>query len=283
MGISYSSLQLMAESGAGLVTSKSITLNHRKGHPGPVTAEFEGGLLNCMGLCNPGIKEAIDEINSFKSLCNTPVITSIFGISAEEFVMLTDYTNNSQSDFIELNLSCPNVRDEFGTPLAASASKVNEIVKAVKSRSTIPVIAKLSPNVIDIREIALAAEEAGADALCMINTLGPGMAIDIQTARPVLSNVYGGISGPCIKPAALRLVHMASSVVSIPIIGMGGITSGEDAIEMLMAGASLVGIGTAIMEKGISVFNSVNEEINAYMKEKEIRNIINIPRVEKHR
>lgn len=235
-----------------------------------------------MGLCNPGIDEGLEEAAAYLAggEDQADLIISLFATDPEEFAGLAARCSFLKGAMVELNLSCPNVLDEFGTPLAASRSKVGEIVAAVKDATDLPVIAKLSPNVTDIVPIAKAAEEAGADALCLINTLGPGLAIDIQTARPILSNRYGGLSGACVKPIALRLVHIVSQAVNIPVIGMGGITRGEDAVEMLMAGAALVGIGTAVMDHGPEVFTEVNQGIANYMRERDLSHIEDIPKLE---
>lgn len=281
MDMSYSGLQISSENGAGIVTSKSLTLEPRSGHKGPVVAEFEGGFLNCMGLCNPGIEDGIAEINEFKQRSDVPVIVSVFATNTEDFLKLTEYVNNSNGDFLELNLSCPNVFDEFGIPLAASKDEVFKIIRAVKTVSKIPVIAKLSPNVYDIVSIALSAESAGADALCMINTVGPGMMIDTKMVKPVLFNKFGGLSGPCIKPVALKLIYQTYSAVNIPIIGMGGVKCGEDAVEMLMAGSSVVGVGTAVYYRGIGVFNKINEEILGFIEKNEYETMDDIPKLKK--
>ena len=281
MDMSFSGLDISARNGAGIVTSKSFTLQSRTGHKGPVVAEFEGGFLNAMGLCNPGIVDGLAEINGFKERSDTPVIVSVFATNVIDFLKLTEYVNTSKSDFLELNLSCPNVFDEFGIPLAASKNEVFKIVNAVKKISKLPVIAKLSPNVYDIVSIAEAAESAGADALCMINTVGPGMLIDTKMVKPVLFNKFGGLSGPCIKPLALKLIYQTYSEVRIPIIGMGGVKSGEDAIEMMMAGAILVGAGTAVYYRGIGVFNKINKEIIEFLDENEYSNLEKIPKLEK--
>lgn len=281
MDMSFSGLDISAKNGAGIVTSKSLTLEPRRGHKGPVVAEFESGLLNAMGLCNPGIVDGITEINQFKERSDTPVIVSVFATNVDDFYELTKHVNKSRCDFLELNLSCPNVFDEFGIPLAASKDEVFKIVKAVKEISRLPVIAKLSPNVYDIVEIALAAEKAGADALCLINTVGPGMLIDTKMVKPVLFNKFGGLSGPCIKPVALKLIYQTYSAVNIPIIGMGGVTTGEDAIEMIMAGATLVGVGTAVYYRGIEVFDKINGEIIEFMDENNYDNLEDIPKLEK--
>jgi dihydroorotate dehydrogenase (NAD+) catalytic subunit len=243
LDISFSSLKQVTDFGAGLVTTKSLTNEPRKGHAGPVVAEVEGGMLNAMGLCNPGITGGLEEVKRLKLLSDAPVIVSVFATDVKGFRVLAERVNSSEADFLELNLSCPNVTDEYGIPLAASETTVADIITAVKSVSNKPVIAKLSPNVTSFTRIAGAAVEAGADALCMINTLGPGIDIDIEAGRPVLFNVSGGLSGPCIKPVALRLVYETRKAgINIPIIGMGGITSGSDAVQMLMAGADLVGV-----------------------------------------
>jgi dihydroorotate dehydrogenase (NAD+) catalytic subunit len=235
-----------------------------------------------MGLCNPGITEGIQEAREYLSRSGSGqgLIVSLFGTSPEEFSHLARCCDSLNSAFLELNLSCPNVFDEFGTPLAASASKVGEIIRAVKDSTDLPVIAKLSPNVTDILPIARAAETAGADALCLINTLGPGLAIDINTGRPVLSNRYGGLSGGCVKPVALRLVHLVSREVSLPVIGMGGVSTWEDAVEMIIAGASLVGIGTAVMDRGMEVFTEVNSGVAAFLEQRNYRGIKEIPLLE---
>lgn len=265
VGMSFSSLQRAIDCGAGMVTTKSFTLAPRAGHPGPVVAEFQGGLMNCMGLCNPGIAEGLLEIAEFRNICNAPIIVSVFGTSADEFEELSRTLRGSGADFVELNLSCPNVSEEHGAPLASSPEAVRTMVSAAKRVSDVPVIAKLSPNVTDIGEIATAASKGGADALTLINTVGPGMAIDVTTARPVLSNVVGGMSGPAIKPIAVRAIYEAHNAVDLPIIGMGGVATGEDAIELLLAGANLVGIGTAVCERGTEVFRNVGSEIVDYL------------------
>ncbi|MCF7792407.1 MAG: dihydroorotate dehydrogenase [Candidatus Cloacimonetes bacterium] len=281
MGMSFSGMDIARINGAGIITSKSLTLQPRTGHKGPVIAEFEGGILNCMGLCNPGISNGLLEVNEFKKRSRTPVIVSVFATNTEDFLMLAKEVNNSRGDFLELNLSCPNVFDEFGIPLAASKDEVFKIVKAVKESSRLPVIAKLSPNVYNIVEIALAAQKAGADALCLINTVGPGMAIDAKMVKPVLFNKFGGLSGPCIKPIALKLIYQTHSAVDIPILGMGGVTYGIDAVEMLMAGATTIGVGTAVYYRGIEVFEKINNEIIEFLDENGYETVEDILKLEK--
>jgi len=278
--VSYSSMLKAVESECGIVTMKSLTLQPRKGHDGPVVAEFPGGFLNSVGLSNPGIDAGLEEIREFKEFSSAPVIVSIFSVNTEEFLQLTKAVNDSRADALELNLSCPNVSDEYGVPLAASKEKVFEIVQEVKKISKLPVIAKLSPNTYNVPEIALAAEQAGADALTLINTLGPGMVINVHARKPAILNKYGGISGPAIKPIALKLVHEISHKVKVPVIGMGGVTTTDDCIEFLLAGARFIGVGTAVYYEGFSVFQKMREGIIQYLDEQGLETVNDITPIE---
>lgn len=265
MDVSYGSMLYAVENGAAVVTMKSLTLAPREGNKTPVYTEIEGGAINSMGLCNPGIDAGLMEIEKFKEHSDVPVIASVFATSAEDFVSLSSSVNDSKADFIELNLSCPNVSSEFGIPLAASSEEVAKIVTAVKKVSKKPVLAKLSPNTYNVKEVALGAQNAGADAVVLINTLGPGMVIDVYAQRPVISAKFGGLSGPCVRPVAIKLVYEVSRALDIPVIGMGGVSRGEDAVEMLLAGATLVGVGTAVAHRGITVYRKICNEILQYM------------------
>ncbi|MCF7824893.1 MAG: dihydroorotate dehydrogenase [Candidatus Marinimicrobia bacterium] len=267
LGISFSSLQRVIRDGAGMVTTKSLSLEPRIGHEGPIIAEFEGGLVNSVGLTNPGIDDGLLEVEKFHNEFAGVSIVSVFGANSEEFVNLARAVNHSKGDFLELNLSCPNVEDEFKRPFALVPEKITEIVTAVKAVSNKPVLAKLSPNANDITLMAMLAEQAGADGLTMINTLGHGMVIDAIARRPVLRNNFGGISGPCIKPLALKLIRDAYKQVKIPILGTGGVSNGLDAVEMMMAGASAVAIGSAVYERGLDVFKITRMEMEAFMSE----------------
>jgi len=266
LGISFSSLQRVIHDGAGMVTTKSLSIQPRIGHEGPIIAEFKGGLINSVGLTNPGIQDGLAEVEKFHQNMDAVVIVSVFGGNAAEFVELSRAVNNSSADILELNLSCPNVEDEFKRPFALMPDKITEIVSAVASVSKIPVLAKLSPNSNDITTMAKLAETAGAQGLTMINTLGHGMVIDAIARRPVLRNNFGGISGPCIKPLAIKLIHDVYQVVDIPILGTGGISTGLDAIEMMMAGASAVAVGSAVYDQGLDVFKSIRAEMEAFME-----------------
>lgn len=276
MGISYSGMLKAIENGCGIITTKSYTLTPRKGHEGPVVAEYTNGFLNSMGLCNPGIKEGIKELADYRKRTEAPVIFSIFGVTVAEFTEMIKQLDPSMIDGVELNLSCPNVSDEYGIPIAASKDKVAEIVSAVKAATRLPVIAKLSPNTYNVPEIALAAEAAGADALTLINTLGPGMLININARKPVIHSKYGGVSGGAIKPIALKLVYEIHKKVRIPIIGTGGVLTAEDAIEFLLAGASFIGIGTAVYYNGIEVFSRINAGIQDYLTKNNYTTIYDI-------
>ncbi|MFQ3619771.1 MAG: dihydroorotate dehydrogenase [Spirochaetales bacterium] len=282
LGMSAGSLQFALSKGYGLVTTKSLSLEPRSGHEGPVVAEYGAGILNSMGLCNPGIAEGLKEVNQFVERSKAPILVSLFATNREDFVELVRRTNDSAATYIELNLSCPNVMDEYGIPLASSKEMVSQIVEGVKAVSRVPVLAKLSPNAADVPSIAAAAEQAGADGLTLINTLGPGLLIDPYARKPILHPTYGGVSGPAIKPIALKIVYDCSRRVRIPIIGMGGISSGLDAVEMLMAGARLVGVGSAIWKEGIGVVGDINIGIKQFLKTEGFSSVAEIPRLSQH-
>ncbi|KUO69820.1 MAG: dihydroorotate dehydrogenase [Clostridia bacterium BRH_c25] len=226
----------------GGIVVKGLTLEPREGNKPPRIAETSAGILNSVGLQNPGVKYFLDKELPFLRQYDTAVIANIAGNTVEEYCKMTE-SLGSRVDGIELNISCPNVK-EGGVAFGIKCESVYNITRSVKEYCKVPLIVKLSPNVTDIREIALAAQEAGADALSLINTL-LGMAIDIKTRKPVLANTVGGLSGPAVKPVALRMVWQVAQAVNIPVIGMGGISNWEDAVEFILAGADAVSIGTA--------------------------------------
>lgn len=267
LGTTGASLVNVANNGAGAVTSKSIGLEERDGHPGPVLVEWDKGFVNAVGLSGPGIIEGIEEIKYAVKNSASPVIASIFASTVKDFGIVAREISKAKPRFIEANISCPNVEAEFGKPFATDANVSAEVTKIVKKNTSIPVIVKLSPNVPNIKLIASAVEKAGADAIAAINTVGPGMVINLETAKPILANKMGGVSGPAIRPIAVRCIYDIYSAVKIPIIGTGGVTNGRDAIELMMAGASAVGIGTAVYYRGIDVFRKVSEEIIEFMEE----------------
>ncbi|OGR89814.1 MAG: dihydroorotate dehydrogenase B catalytic subunit [Elusimicrobia bacterium RIFCSPLOWO2_01_FULL_59_12] len=229
----------------GGVITKTLTLSPREGNPAPRVAETPSGMLNAVGLQNIGIDVFLkDKWPALRGL-NTPAVVSVAGFSEQEFVACAERLQGSGAAAIELNLSCPNVAHGHGARcFAQNAQETGSVVRAVKNVSRLPVFAKLSPEVSDIASIARAASEGGADVLTLINTL-PGMAIDVDTERPVLAHNTGGLSGPAIRPIAVRCIWEVCKAVKTPILGIGGVTSGRDALELILAGASAVAVGTA--------------------------------------
>ena len=228
----------------GGVVVKGISLFPRQGNPPPRIVETSCGMLNAIGLENVGVDRFIEEKMPYLQGIKTPVIVNILGDSLDEYRHITEKLSQvSGVAAIEVNISCPNVK-KGGVAFGSDPDMAAAVTRVVKQNTSLPVIVKLSPNVTDITQIASAVEQAGADAVSLINTL-IGMAIDLRTKRPRLANVIGGLSGPAIKPVALRMVYLVSGCVSIPVIGIGGIESAEDALEFMLAGASAVKIGTA--------------------------------------
>jgi dihydroorotate dehydrogenase (NAD+) catalytic subunit len=273
-GILGTTAQLMAkvanEGGAGAITSKSASVKERKGHANPIVVDAlsKGWFLNAVGLSNPGVEEKAAEIAEYKRLTKTPIIASVFASTAEEFGLAAELISKAAPDAIELDMSCPNVEDEFGGLFCLSEKASAKAVEEAASRvpKSIPIFAKLSPDVPAIELIARACVESGAGGITAVNTAGPGMAIDINRAKPILANKYGGLSGPALKPLAIKCVYrIRAALPDTAIIGTGGVFSGEDAIEMMMAGASAVGIGTAAFYRELTVFNQVCSEMTAWM------------------
>jgi len=252
----------------GAIVVKATTLEERLGNNTPRIAETPAGILNSIGLQNPGLKKVIEEELPWLSQYSSPVIVNVAGTMIEDYVEVADkITKVPNVAAIELNISCPNVKCG-GITFGTDPEIAKELTKEIKKVSSKPVFVKLSPNVTDIVSIALAVEEAGADGISMINTL-VGMRFDLKKRRPILANQVGGLSGPAIKPIALRMIYEVYRNVKIPIIGMGGITSAEDVVEFFLAGASAVAIGTAnfydyyVMPKIINDLERVLDEIGA--------------------
>lgn len=273
LGSSAEYLREVARAGAGAVTTKSVCPKPRDGYKNPTVIQVDCGFLNAVGLPNPGIEKFVDEIRSLRDL-EVPLIVSVFGFSPEEYAEVSSMAVNAGADAIELNLSCPHVRGA-GAEIGRDPRLVSQVVKVVKESVNSPVFAKLTPNVSDIGEIAAAAASAGADAITAINTV-KAMAIDIETCRPILSNKVGGLSGGAIKPIAVRCVYEIYEVVDIPIIGCGGVRTWRDAVELILAGASAVQIGSAIAIEGLSVFRSIAEGIKYYIQRKGFKNVRDI-------
>ncbi|MEW5955130.1 MAG: dihydroorotate dehydrogenase [Candidatus Micrarchaeota archaeon] len=268
LGTSADLLCRVAKCGAGAVTSKSCSLEPRDGHPNPTALDWGEGLINAIGLANPGAEEEVKELRKAVAKAGVPVFASVFGKSPEEFAEVAARVVEAKPALVELNVSCPNVSGDarFGGRLFAFDAKlVAKITEAVKNRVSTPVSVKLSPNAPDLKEVAQAAEDAGADAITACNSFGPGMVIDVETGKPVLSNRVGGVSGPAIKPLAVKCVYDVCSAVEVPVIATGGVTTGRDAVEMIMAGATAVGVGSAVYYRGVSVFARIDAEIKAFM------------------
>ena len=254
----------------GAVTTKGVSLLPWPGNPTPRIAETYGGMLNAIGLQNPGIDVFIDRDLPYLRSHDTKIIVNVVGKTAEEYCQVVERLSDCDVDMLEINISCPNVK-EGGIAFGQDASRVEAITSQVKKYAKKPIIIKLSPNVTDISETARAAEAGGADALSLINTL-TGMKIDIDRRKFLLANKTGGLSGPAIKPIAVRMVYQVANAVKIPIIGMGGIMTGEDALEFIMAGATMVSVGTANFINPMAT-EEVIDGIEAYMSRNQIYDI----------
>jgi len=270
MGLSAESLSNIVMGGAGAIVTKSIGLKPRKGYTNPTIVQVDCGLINAMGLPNPGIKEFINELRQTKDF-SVPIVVSVYGFSAEEYALVTKKAVDAGAEAVELNVSCPHV-EETGSEIGQNPEILAKVVKKVKTSVEKPVLVKLSPNITNITENAEAAANAGADALTAINTV-KAMAIDTETTMPILSNKTGGLSGPAIKPIAVRCVYEIYECTKLPIIGCGGITNWRDAVEFLLAGATAIQIGTAIAEKGPNIFKDITHGINTYLKRKGFKSV----------
>jgi dihydroorotate dehydrogenase (NAD+) catalytic subunit len=266
LGYSAESLNRVAKGGAGAVVTKSIGIEPRVGYANPTVVQAESGLINAMGLPNPGIGFYAEEIKFSKTILHIPIIVSVFGYSADEYAKVAKEAVIAGADAVELNVSCPHVR-QTGAEIGQNPKLLAEVVGSVKAAVNKPMIVKLSPNVSDITKLAEAAVEGGADALTAVNTL-KAMAIDVETARPILSNVKGGLSGPAIKPVALRCVYDIHEAFDVPIIGCGGIVDWRDAVEFFLAGASAVQVGSAVALENTEVFQVIAKGIEGYLRKK---------------
>ncbi len=263
LGTTGASLRRAALAGAGGVVTKSLGSAPREGHPGPTVVQVECGLLNAMGLPNPSYREFQEEIEIART-GGVPVVASIFGSSPEEFAQIA---RGLRADAFELNLSCPHA-ENYGSELGRFPAMVEAVTGAVKAAADAPVWVKLTPNTADIVELGLAAQRGGADAVVAVNTL-KAMAIDIESGRPILGNRFGGLSGLAIKPVAVRCVYELAARLEIPVIGVGGVGDWEDAVEMMMAGASAVQVGTALL-KGYGVFEEITSGLARFLERKSL-------------
>ncbi|NCC87321.1 MAG: dihydroorotate dehydrogenase [Clostridia bacterium] len=257
----------------GGVSCKGTTLMERPGNPPPRIAETTSGILNSVGLQNPGIEHFIKEDLGWLKRQDTVAIANIAGSTIEDYCKVAEILSDTEVDMIELNISCPNVK-EGGVSFGTVANSVENITQQVKMRSSKPVMVKLTPNVTDIAEIAKAAESGGADAVSLINTL-TGMRIDINSRRPLLRNNTGGLSGRAVFPVALRMVWQTAQAVKIPVVGMGGIATWQDAVEMMLAGACAIQVGTANFTDAYTPIKII-DGIEKYLDDNGIRNLSEI-------
>ncbi len=266
-GTSPALLERAARGGAGAVTAKTCTPRPRRGHKNPTAIDWGHGLINAMGLPNPGVEEELallKEASRRLRPLGVALIASISADTASDFASAAVLLQQAGPDMIELNVSCPNLGAEHGEMFAASAAAAAEVVAYVKAAVSLPCLVKLSPNVHDIGEIARAVVHAGADGITAINTM-PGMLVDAESASAVLANETGGISGQALKPIALRCVYDIASAVSVPIIGTGGVLCGVDAVEMILAGATAVGVESAVFYRGKDAFSLIRDELSAWL------------------
>ena len=254
----------------GAVTTKGVANVPWSGNPTPRVAEVYGGMLNAIGLQNPGIDVFVERDVPYLKKAGATIIVNVCGKSEKDYVEVVERLSDEPVDLLEINVSCPNVK-EGGIAFGQDPKALYEITKAVKAKAKQPIIMKLSPNVTDITEMAKAAVDAGSDALSLINTL-TGMKIDIERRDFVLANKTGGMSGPAIKPVAVRMVYQVANAVDVPIIGMGGIATAEDALEFIMAGATAVSVGTANFINPATTLEVV-DGIKAYMERHQINDI----------
>ncbi|MBN1136793.1 MAG: dihydroorotate dehydrogenase [Anaerolineae bacterium] len=277
LGTEAELLARVARAGAGAVTAKSCSPLPRAGHRNPTVLAWQHGLINAVGLANPGVDAEAKELARAKELLRplgVALIGSVFAETVEGFAQAAARLVEAGPDLIEVNISCPNVHDELGAPFAADAAAAAEVTAAVKGAvaGRAPVLVKLSPNVADIAAIARAVEAAGADGISAINTL-TGMIIDLHARRPILANRSGGLSGPAIRPLAVRCVYDIYQAVRVPIVGIGGVSSGRDAVEMIMAGATAVGVGSAVYGQGPEIFGRIGAEMVEWMAELGYKNV----------
>jgi dihydroorotate dehydrogenase (NAD+) catalytic subunit len=269
LGLSHAVLVRVARAGAGGVTTKSCSLKPRPGYPNPTILDWGPGLINAVGLSNPGVEVMVEEIRAAKeelAPLGVPVIASIFAETIYDFGTVARFISEAQPDLIEVNISCPNIDDRYRQMFAASSYVAGQVTRRVKQNTDVPVLVKLSPNVTDVAEIARAVVDAGADGITAINSLGPGLILDVETCRPVLAHGTGGVSGPAMRPIAVRCVRDICQAVDVPVVAVGGVTSGRDVVEMILVGATAVGIGSAVYYRGMAVFQKVCEELQEYME-----------------
>ena len=272
LGLSEEVFVRLARSGIGGITTKSCSLQPRVGWHNPTIVNWGHGLINAVGLSNPGVEVMVEEIRAAKQHLQplgVPIIASIFATTIYDFGTLARYVSEAEPDLIEVNISCPNLDSQHEEMFSSNAYVSGQVTRSVKRNARCPVVVKLSPNVDNIAAIAREVANNGADAICAINSLGPGIVLDVDTAKPVLANRTGGVSGPAVRPIAVRCVFdicRALRGTNVQVIGTGGVTDARDAIEMILVGATCVGVGSALHTRGLGVFAEMTAGIQAYMQ-----------------
>ena len=266
LGTTRAILRRVAHAGAGAVTIKSISQEPREGHKNPTIITFEAGMMNAVGYSNPGLEEAVEEFADLSEI-PAPVFASVIGRTPEQFARVAERMAELPFAAVELPLSCPHTPG-YGTLAGQGTPEATEaITAAVRKVTDKPIFVKVSPNIPSLGDVCKAAEAAGADAITAVNSLGPGMVINIEARAPVLDFKMGGVTGPALRPIATRCVYDIYQAVKIPIIGTGGVSTGRHAIEMMMAGAGAVGVGTAVYYEGMEVFDGITREMRAWMEQ----------------
>jgi dihydroorotate dehydrogenase (NAD+) catalytic subunit len=274
LGLSGVTLRSAWDAGAGAVVTKSLGLKPREGYSNPTLVDVGCGFLNAMGLPNPGIREFVDEVKAARKGGEILLVASVFGESPRDFAEAASVMEVAGVDGVELNVSCPHVK-AAGMEIGQDPAILENVVTAVKDAVQIPVFTKLTPNTSHIRDLARTVERAGGDGIVAVNTLR-AMAIEVETGRPILGNKIGGLSGPALKPVALRCVYEIAQTVDIPVIGCGGVVGWRDAIEYLLAGARAIQIGSAIAYKDLTVFDEIVTGVRDYLQRKEYSEVEDI-------
>jgi dihydroorotate dehydrogenase (NAD+) catalytic subunit len=273
LGLSHEIFGRLARCGIGCVTTKSTSLKPRIGWHNPTVISWGPGLINAVGLANPGVEVIAQEIRAARDVLapyDVPIIASIFANSIYDFGTIARYISEAQPDLIEVNISCPNLDEEREAMFAASPYVAGQVTRRVKQNTDAPVLVKLSPNVTDIVEVARAVIEAGADGISAVNSFGPGLVLDIETAQPVLYHRTGGVSGPAIRPIAVRCVYdICKAFPGFPVLAMGGVSTARDVIEMIQCGAQAVAVGSAVHIQGLDVFERMRNGLKDYMNRHE--------------
>ncbi len=271
LGLTGATLRRVWDAGAGAVVTKSLGLIPREGYVNPTVVDVGCGFLNAMGLPNPGVSAFVEEVNAARAGGDVVLVASVFGESPQAFAEAAGVMADAGVDGIELNVSCPHVQ-AAGMELGQDPAILDAVVRDVKTAVRLPVFTKLTSNTAHIRDLARTVERAGGDGIVAVNTLR-AMAIDVETGRPILGNRIGGLSGPALKPVALRCVYEIAQTVTLPVIGCGGVTGWQDVVEYLLAGARAVQIGSAIAYKDVAVFTEVVAGVKAYLQRKNYRRV----------